>query len=114
MATPPRSDAPDRGGLVRGLGLLEATTLIVGSVIGSGIFVAPSIMAGFVQTPGLLLGLWVLGGILTLFGALAYGEMAAALPRAGGQYVFRSEEHTSELQSRQYLVCRLLLEKKKR
>src|SRR5258708_34235591 len=91
MATPPRSDAPDRGGLVRGLGLLEATTLIVGSVIGSGIFVAPSIMAGFVQTPGLLIGLWIVGGILTLFGALAYGEMAAALPRAGGQYVFLKE-----------------------
>src|SRR5258707_1759937 len=91
MATPPRSDAPDRGGLVRGLGLLEATTLIVGSVIGSGIFVAPSIMAGFVQPPGLLIGLWIVGGILTLFGALAYGEMAAALPRAGGQYVFLKE-----------------------
>ena len=81
----------DRGGLVRGLGLLDSTTLIVGSVIGSGIFVAPSIMAGFIQTPGLLLGLWVTGGILTLFGALAYGEMAAALPRAGGQYVFLKE-----------------------
>ncbi len=91
MATPARSDAPDRGRLVRGLGLLEATTLIVGSVIGSGIFVAPSIMAGFVQTPGLLIGLWIVGGILTLFGALAYGEMAAALPRAGGQYVFLKE-----------------------
>jgi APA family basic amino acid/polyamine antiporter len=75
-------------GLVRGLGLLDATMLIVGSSIGSGIFVAPSIMAGYVQTPGVLLGLWVVGGLLTLFGALAYAEMAAALPRAGGQYVF--------------------------
>src|SRR6185436_4231938 len=91
MANPLPSDEPERGGLVRGLGLLEATTLIVGSVIGSGIFVAPSIMAGYVQTPGLLMGLWVTGGILTLFGALAYGEMAAALPRAGGQYVFLKE-----------------------
>jgi APA family basic amino acid/polyamine antiporter len=86
--------APPRGGLVRGLGLLDATTLIVGSVIGSGIFFAPSIMAGYLQTPGLLLGLWVLGGVLTLFGALSYGEMAAALPRAGGQYVFLSEAFT--------------------
>src|SRR6185295_11833797 len=76
--------------LVRGLGLLDATTLIVGSVIGSGIFVAPSIMAGYVQSPTLLLGLWVVGGLLTLFGALAYGELAAAMPRAGGQYVFLS------------------------
>src|SRR4051812_22926430 len=91
MATPSPSPQVERGGLLRGLGLLDATTLIVGSVIGSGIFVAPSIMAGYVQTPGLMIGLWVLGGILTLFGALAYGEMAAALPRAGGQYVFLKE-----------------------
>lgn len=75
-------------GLVRGLGLFDATTLIVGSVIGSGIFVAPSIMAGYVQSPAMLLGLWALGGVLSLFGALAYAELAAAMPRAGGQYVF--------------------------
>ena len=79
------------GGLVRGLGLFDATTLIVGSVIGSGIFFAPAYMASLLQTPGLLLGLWLLGGLLTLAGALSYGEMAAALPRAGGQYVFLSE-----------------------
>ena len=82
---------PSTPRLVRGLGLLDATTLIVGSVIGSGIFVAPSIMAGYVQSPPLLLGLWLIGGALTLFGALAYGELAAALPRAGGQYVFLKE-----------------------
>jgi len=77
--------------LVRGLGLFDATLLIVGSVIGSGIFFAPSIMAGYLQGPGLLLGLWVLGGLLTLTGALSYAELAAAMPRAGGQYVFLSE-----------------------
>ena len=77
--------------LVRGLSLLDATLLIVGSVIGSGIFFAPSIMAGYLQGPGLLLGLWVLGGLLTLAGALSYAELAAAMPRAGGQYVFLSE-----------------------
>jgi APA family basic amino acid/polyamine antiporter len=77
--------------LVRGLGLLDATLLIVGSVIGSGIFFAPSIMAGYLQSPGLLVGLWIIGGLLTLAGALSYSELAAALPRAGGQYVFLSE-----------------------
>jgi APA family basic amino acid/polyamine antiporter len=77
--------------LVRGLGLTDATLLIVGSVIGSGIFFAPSIMAGYLHSPGLLLGLWVLGGLLTLAGALSYAELAAAMPRAGGQYVFLSE-----------------------
>lgn len=77
--------------LVRGLGLLDATFLIVGSVIGSGIFFAPAIMAGYVQSPGLLLGLWLLGGLLTLAGALSYAELAAAMPRSGGQYVFLSE-----------------------
>jgi len=82
---------PQRPELVRGLGLLDATLLIVGSVIGSGIFFAPSIMAGYLQSPGLLLGLWVLGGLLTLAGALSYAELAAAMPRAGGQYVFLKE-----------------------
>jgi APA family basic amino acid/polyamine antiporter len=85
------ADSPRPPGLVRGLGLLDATLLIVGTVIGSGIFFAPAIMAGYLQAPGLLLGLWVLGGLLTLTGALSYAELAAAMPRAGGQYVFLSE-----------------------
>ncbi len=84
-------EKPPPVALVRGLGLLDATLLIVGSVIGSGIFFAPSIMAGYLQSPGLLLGLWVVGGLLTLAGALSYAELAAAMPRAGGQYVFLSE-----------------------
>jgi APA family basic amino acid/polyamine antiporter len=91
-AAPGRLDpAGERVELVRGLSLLDATLLIVGSVIGSGIFFAPSIMAGYLQSPGLLLGLWLLGGLLTLAGALSYAELAAAMPRAGGQYVFLSE-----------------------
>jgi APA family basic amino acid/polyamine antiporter len=86
-----RAAEPQQAQLVRGLGPADATLLIVGSVIGSGIFFAPSIMAGYLQSPGLLLGLWVLGGLLTLAGALSYAELAAAMPRAGGQYVFLSE-----------------------
>ena len=77
--------------LERRLGVFSATTLIVGSMIGSGIFIAPSIMAGLIATPGIYLGLWLVGGALTLLGALAYGEMCAMMPKAGGQYVFLRE-----------------------
>lgn len=75
----------------RRLGVFDATMIIVGSMIGSGIFIAPSIMAGWVQSPGLFLGLWIFGGIFTLLGALSYGELAAMAPKAGGQYVFLKE-----------------------
>jgi basic amino acid/polyamine antiporter, APA family len=77
--------------LERRLGVFSATTLIVGSMIGSGVFIAPSIMAGLVATPGVYLALWIVGGALTLLGALAYGELCAMMPRAGGQYVFLRE-----------------------
>jgi APA family basic amino acid/polyamine antiporter len=77
--------------LERRLGVFSATTIIVGSMIGSGIFIAPSIMAGYVATPGLWLGLWLVGGVLTLLGALAYAELCAMMPHAGGQYVFLRE-----------------------
>ena len=73
------------------LGLFDVTTLVVGSMIGSGIFVAPSIMAQYVSAPGLILGLWVFGGLFTILGALSMAELAAMMPRAGGTYVFISE-----------------------
>jgi APA family basic amino acid/polyamine antiporter len=77
--------------LERRLGVFSATAIIVGSMIGSGIFIAPSIMAGYIATPGVWLGLWIIGGVLTLLGALAYAELSAMMPRAGGQYVFLRE-----------------------
>jgi APA family basic amino acid/polyamine antiporter len=77
--------------LQRRLGVFSATTLIVGSMIGSGIFIAPSIMAGYVATPGIWLGLWLTAGLLTLLGALSYAELCAMMPHAGGQYVFLRE-----------------------
>ncbi|HEY6462047.1 MAG TPA: amino acid permease, partial [Polyangiaceae bacterium] len=77
--------------LERRLGVFSATTLIVGSMIGSGIFIAPSIMAGYVAAPGIWLGLWLVGGALTLLGALSYAELCAMMPQAGGQYVFLRE-----------------------
>src|SRR5579872_6044772 len=73
------------------LGGFDATALIVGSMIGSGIFIAPSIMAEWLQTPGLLLGLWLFGGLFTILGALSCAELAAMSPHAGGQYVFLRE-----------------------
>jgi APA family basic amino acid/polyamine antiporter len=73
------------------LGLRSATLLIVGSAIGSGIFLLPSRMAGLVQSPWLLLGVWVLCGALSLTGALCFAEMGGMFPRAGGQYVFLRE-----------------------
>ena len=79
-------DQPSR--LPQRLGLFDATTIVVGSMIGSAIFIAPSIMAGYVQTPGILLGLWVFGGLFTVLGAMCYAELAAMMPHAGGQYVF--------------------------
>ncbi|MBI3005670.1 MAG: amino acid permease [Ignavibacteriales bacterium] len=77
----------------RGLGLLDATMIVVGSMIGSGIFIAPSLMAGYLDAPGLIILLWLIGGVLTVFGGLSYGELAAAIPRAGGQYVFLREAY---------------------
>jgi APA family basic amino acid/polyamine antiporter len=83
------------GNLKRDLGLLEATTIIMGSMIGSGIFLAPALIAAIVVEDGLGAGsfvlIWAIGGLLTLCGALSYGELAAAYPRAGGQYVFLTE-----------------------
>src|SRR5262249_24247192 len=71
------------GGLARQLGWFSATMIVVGSMIGTGIFVNTSFMAGYVQTPGIVLGLWVFGGVFTLLGALAYGELATMIPHAG-------------------------------
>lgn len=78
-------------GMKRDIGLLGATTLIVGSAIGSGIFLLPSRMANDVGSPALLLAAWVVCGFVSLFGALTFAEMAGMYPRAGGQYVFLRE-----------------------
>src|SRR3954468_21773129 len=82
---------PNDQKLVRGLGLLDSTMLVAGSMIGSGIFIVSSIIARQVGAPGWLLVVWVLTGVLTMVGALSYGELAAMMPRAGGQYVYLRE-----------------------
>jgi APA family basic amino acid/polyamine antiporter len=78
-------------GLVKGLGLMDSTTLVVGSMIGSGIFIVSADIARQVNSPGLLLMTWVATAALTLIAALSYGELAAAMPQAGGHYVFLRE-----------------------
>src|SRR5215217_6496475 len=77
--------------LVRGLGLLDSTMLVAGSMIGSGIFIVSSIIARQVGSPGWLLVVWIVTGLLTLTAALSYGELAAMMPQAGGQYVYLRE-----------------------
>src|SRR5213079_3729363 len=78
-------------GFIRGLGLLDSTMLVAGSMIGSGIFIVSSIIARQVGSPGWLLVVWVVTGFLTLTAALSYGELAAMMPKAGGQYVYLRE-----------------------
>src|SRR5947199_162831 len=81
--TPPQgaSGAPE---LVKGLGLTSATTLVMGSMIGSGIFIVSAEIAREVNSPALLIGAWLVTGFMTIVGALSYGELAAMMPRAGG------------------------------
>ena len=81
------------GGLVQRLGPLDATMIVVGSMIGSGIFITSAESARLVGAPGWLLMAWVLAGVLTITGALCCAELAAMMPRAGGPYVFMREAY---------------------
>jgi APA family basic amino acid/polyamine antiporter len=88
MAT---TDQQTGTGLIKGLGLLDSTTLVMGSMIGSGIFIVSADIARQVRSPGLLIMTWVITALLTIVAALSYGELAAAMPHAGGQYVYLRE-----------------------
>ena len=79
--------------LARGLGQLDATMIVVGSMIGSGIFITSAESARLIGAPGWLLLAWALAGLLTITGALCCAELAAMMPRAGGQYVFLREAY---------------------
>jgi len=82
------SQAVATHGLVRRLGLFDATMLVMGGIIGAGIFVNPAEVARHVDTPFLIVGVWILGGIVALAGALVYAELAARRPALGGQYAY--------------------------
>ncbi len=79
--------------LRRDLGLWSAIALVIGTVIGSGIFLVPRTMVLRVGTPSLVFTVWIFGGILSLCGALSYAELAAAMPEAGGEYVYLREAY---------------------
>jgi APA family basic amino acid/polyamine antiporter len=83
--------APSPSKLAAKLGLFDATMIVMGGVIGSGIFIAPSIVARQVHSPLLILSEWLLGGLLALLGALIYAELGARLPKVGGEYAYLRE-----------------------
>ena len=83
QAAPPR--------FVKGMGLFSATAIVMGSMIGSGIFIVPAEMSRVLGSPALLIAAWLLTAFMTVVGALSYGELAAMMPRAGGQYVYLRE-----------------------
>jgi APA family basic amino acid/polyamine antiporter len=77
--------------MVQSLGLFSSTALVIGSMIGSGIFIVDADIARLTDSPALFLGAWVVAAILTMTAALSYGELAAMMPKAGGQYVYLRE-----------------------
>ena len=79
--------------LQRGIGILDATTLVVGSMIGSGIFIVSAESGRVAGSPGWLLAAWAIAGTLTMLASLSCAELAAMLPKAGGQYVFFREAY---------------------
>jgi basic amino acid/polyamine antiporter, APA family len=85
MTVPIPTPAPT---LARRLGPFDATMIVMGGIIGAGIFVNPSVVARQVHTPALVLGAWVIGGAIALIGAFVYAELAVLRPRVGGQYAY--------------------------
>ena len=84
----------ESSGFVRGLGLFDSTMIVVGSMIGSGIFIVSADIARHMGSTGGLLAAWVISGLLTVAAALSYGELAAMMPKAGGQYIYLREAYS--------------------
>jgi APA family basic amino acid/polyamine antiporter len=82
-------------GFLRRLGLMDTTFLVIGAVVGSGIYMTPGILAAGLPSPGWLLAVWLAGGLITLCGALSFAELGAMYPEAGGQYVYLREAYGS-------------------
>src|SRR6266536_5265318 len=88
---PPTKDEP---GFARAIGLFDGTMIVVGSMIGSGVFIVAADISRQTGSPGGLLLTWILTGLLTISAALSYGELAALFPHAGGQYVYLREAYS--------------------
>lgn len=86
-------DGGSEPGFLRRLGLLDTSFLVIGAVVGSGIYMTPGIIAAGLPSPGLLLAVWLAGGMITLCGALSFAELGAMYPQAGGQYVYLREAY---------------------
>lgn len=84
-------NAPDSPQFTRGLGLFDSTMVVVGVMIGSGIFIVSADMSRLIGSAGWLLVAWAIAGVLTIAGALSYGELAGMMPRAGGMYIYLRE-----------------------
>src|SRR3982750_20033 len=89
------SIADDRHTLIRGLGLVAAVSVIIGNVIGTGVFLKARVMTCNVGTPGWVVAAWIVAGLLSLAGALTYAELTAMRPMAGAQNVFLKETYGS-------------------
>src|SRR5258708_19628499 len=76
---------------VQGMGLFSATAIVMGSMIGSGIFIVSAEMSRGLGSPALLIAAWLVTALMTIIGALSYGELAAMMPKAGGRYVYFRE-----------------------
>ena len=85
------TQAPAKPTLARKLGVFPATNLVIANMVGAGIFTTTGLLMQELGSPLLMIGLWMAGGILALCGAFCYGELGAAMPRAGGEYVYLSE-----------------------
>src|SRR5262245_56752390 len=86
--------APAEPAFQQRLGLFDATMLIVGTMIGSGIFVTPQAIAADVGSSGWIMAVWTLAGVMTVLGALSYAELAGMMPHSGGQYVYLREAYS--------------------
>jgi len=91
LSTSPAIINPQSSGLLKGLGLFDSTTLVMGSMIGSGVFIVAADVGRQVKSPGLFFLTWLISGLMTIIAAISYGELAGMMPQAGGQYVYLRE-----------------------